>query len=214
MLTAILFMLAIGAAVASVDTTCGLNVLGSLDSTKVNRTKYALVYTVSCTLGGLAAGVALGGIAYLLSLAPISGLQSTLVMAGLGVLLLLDVLNMSRHLPSGNFIVPSEWIQHAGYRSAALWGSILGMGFITLQAGVLFHAYMFVSVLTLSWQASIAAGACFGVVRGALFSLPFVRSVVYAWLGHRWLKRTLLTAVRQILSGGLILGVILWMLMV
>ena len=50
MLTMLLFMFAVGAAVASADTTCGLNVLGSLDSTKVSKFKYALVYIVTCTL--------------------------------------------------------------------------------------------------------------------------------------------------------------------
>lgn len=212
MLTTLLFVFAVGAAVASVDTTCGLNVLGSLDSAKVGRAKYALVYSLSCTLGGTVTGTVLGGIGYLLSLTPIALLQSWLIAISFAVFLLLEVVNRAELLPSGNFIIPSEWIRQSGYRSAALWGSILGMGFITLQAGVLFHAYLFLSVMTFSWGMSILAGACFGFVRGSLFSLPIVRSVAYAWLRKRWLQRTLLTALRQALSGILLIGSILWIL--
>lgn len=212
MLTTLLFVFAVGAAVASVDTTCGLNVLGSLDSAKVGRAKYALVYSLSCTLGGTVTGTVLGGIGYLLSLTPIALLQSWLIAISFAVFLLLEVVNRAELLPSGNFIIPSEWIRQSGYRSAALWGSILGMGFITLQAGVLFHAYLFLSVMTFSWGMSILAGACFGFVRGSLFSLPIVRSVAYAWLRKRWLQRTLLTALRQVLSGILLIGSILWIL--
>lgn len=213
MLEALLFIFAVGAAVASVDTTCGLNVLGSLDSTKVCRTKYALVYTLSCTLGGMATGAVLGGIGYVFALTPIVHLQFWLIAIGFAVLLFMEFFNLSGRLPSGNFIVPSVWIQSAGYRSAALWGSILGLGFITLQAGVLFHAYMLLSIFTFSWETSIWAGVCFGFVRGSLFSLPIIRSVVYASLTKRWLHRTMLTAFRQFVSGVLLIGSILWLLM-
>ncbi|MEK3780071.1 hypothetical protein [Paenibacillus sp. FSL R5-0810] len=210
MLTMLLFLFAASAAVASVDTTCGLNVLGSLDNTKVNKAAYALVYVLSCTLGGAVTGLAIGGVNYLLSLTPLGPLYNAIIVILFAVFILF---NKSGLLPSGNFIVPSEWIRQAGYRSAALWGHILGMGFITLQAGVLFHAYMLLSIFAPVWWLSLLAGICFGFIRGTVFSLPLIRSVVHMLLEKRWLKRTLLSAVRLVASYVLLTGSILWILL-
>ncbi|ANY75890.1 hypothetical protein [Paenibacillus ihbetae] len=213
MLTLLLFLFAASAAVASVDTTCGLNVLGSLDNTKVNKASYALVYVLSCTLGGAVTGLAIGGINYLLSLTPLNTSYNAIIIIMFAVFILLELFNKSGLLPAGNFIVPSEWIRQAGYRSAALWGHILGMGFITLQAGVLFHAYVLLSIFAPAWWLSLLAGICFGFVRGTVFSLPLIRSVVHMLLEKRWLKRTLLSAVRLVVSYVLLTGSILWILL-
>ncbi len=209
MLTMLLFMFAVGAAVASVDTTCGLNVLGSLDSTKVSKFKYSLVYIVTCTLGGAVTGLAVGGINYVLKLTPAGLYQNYVIIVLLVVFLVLELIQKTGILPSGNFIVPSEWIKAAGYRSAALWGLILGLGFITLQVGVLFHAYIVVSLFAAPWWLSLLAGATFGMVRGTVFSLPLIRSIVYRMLKRRVYSFTLLTAVRLAVSMLLIMGAII-----
>ena len=127
MLSILLFIFAVGAAVASVDTTCGLNVLGSLEGTKVSKSKYALVYIVSCTLGGAMTGLAIGCINFGLKLTPVGLYQNYIIVVLFAILLGLELIHKTGILPSGNFIVPSEWIKHAGYRSAALWGQILGL---------------------------------------------------------------------------------------
>lgn len=212
MLSMLLFIFAIGAAVASVDTTCGLNVLGSLEGTKVSKSKYALVYIVSCTLGGAMTGLAIGFINFLLKLTPVGLYQNYIIVVLFAIFLGLEFIQKTGILPSGNFIVPSEWIKHAGYRSAALWGQILGLGFITLQVGVLFHAYILVSLFAAPWWLSLLAGATFGMVRGTVFSLPLIRSIVYRMLEKRVRNLTLLTAVRQTLSKLLIIGSIIWII--
>ncbi|MCM3782651.1 hypothetical protein M3231_06680 [Neobacillus mesonae] len=212
MLTLMLFFFAVAAAIASVDTTCGLNVLGSLDSTKGSKTKYALVYIFFCTLGGTVTGCLIGGLNSIISLTGFNAYYQPVIIAIFVLFMLLELFNKSGILPSGNFIVPSTWIKSAGYRSAALWGNILGLGFITLQAGVLFHAYVLVSLFTSPWWVSIAAGFCFGLVRGTVFSLPLIRSVVYHLLEKRTGQYTSLTAVRLAASYALILGSIVMLL--
>lgn len=212
MLSILLFIFTIGAAIASVDTTCGLNVLGSLDSTKVSKFRYALVYIVSCTLGGAVTGLAIGLFNFLLKFTPVGLYQNYIIITLFAVFLVLELVHRTGILPSGNFIVPSEWIKHAGYRSAALWGHILGLGFITLQVGVLFHAYILVSVFASSWWLSLLAGLTFGFVRGTIFSLPLIRSIVYRMLEKRVRSITLLTAVRQAVSMLLIIGSIIWII--
>lgn len=212
LLSMLLFIFAVGAAVASVDTTCGLNVLGSLEGTKVSKFKYALVYIVSCTLGGAITGLAIGFINFLLKVTPVSLYQNDIIVVLFAILLGLEFIQKTGILPSGNFIVPSEWIKHAGYRSAALWGQILGLGFITLQVGVLFHAYILVSLFTAPWWLSLLAGAAFGIVRGTVFSLPLIRSIVYRMLEKRVRNLTLLSAVRQTVSMLLIIGSIIWII--
>lgn len=212
MLSILLFIFAVGAAMASVDTTCGLNVLGSLDSTKVSKSRYALVYIASCTLGGAVTGLAIGFFNFLLKLTPVGLYQNYIIIALFAVFLILEFIHRTGILPSGNFIVPSEWIKHAGYRSAALWGHILGLGFITLQVGVLFHAYILVSLFASPWWLSLLAGITFGLVRGTVFSLPLIRSVVYRMLEKRVHNITLLTAVRQAVSKLLIIGSIVWII--
>lgn len=182
MLSILLFIFAIGAAIASVDTTCGLNVLGSLDSTKVSKFRYALVYIASCMLGGAVTGLAIGLFNFLLKFTPVGLYQNYIIITLFAVFLVLELIHRTGILPSGNFIVPSEWIKHAGYRSAALWGHILGLGFITLQVGVLFHAYILVSLFASPWWLSLLAGITFGFVRGMVFSLPLIRSIVYRML--------------------------------
>lgn len=212
MLSILLFIFAIGAAIASVDTTCGLNVLGSLDSTKVSKFRYALVYIASCTLGGAVTGLAIGLFNFLLKFTPVGLYQNYIIITLFAVFLVLELIHRTGILPSGNFIVPSEWIKHAGYRSAALWGHILGLGFITLQVGVLFHAYILVSLFASPWWLSLLAGITFGFVRGMVFSLPLIRSIVYRMLEKRVRSITLLTAVRQAVSMLLIIGSIIWII--
>lgn len=212
MLSILLFIFAIGAAIASVDTTCGLNVLGSLDSTKVSKFRYALVYIASCTLGGAVTGLAIGLFNFLLKFTPVGLYQNYIIITLFAVFLVLELIHRTGILPSGNFIVPSEWIKHAGYRSAALWGHILGLGFITLQVGVLFHAYILVSLFASPWWLSLLAGITFGFVRGMVFSLPLIRSIVYRMLEKRVRSITLLTAVRQAVSKLLIIGSIIWII--
>lgn len=212
MLSILLFIFAIGAAIASVDTTCGLNVLGSLDSTKVSKFRYALVYIASCTLGGAVTGLAIGLFNFLLKFTPVGLYQNYIIITLFAVFLVLELIHRTGILPSGNFIVPSEWIKHAGYRSAALWGHILGLGFITLQVGVLFHAYILVSLFASPWWLSLLAGITFGFVRGMVFSLPLIRSIVYRMLEKRVHSITLLTAVRQAVSMLLIIGSIIWII--
>ncbi|MEX3617361.1 hypothetical protein [Paenibacillus glucanolyticus] len=212
MLSILLFIFAIGAAIASVDTTCGLNVLGSLDSTKVSKFRYALVYIASCMLGGAVTGLAIGLFNFLLKFTPVGLYQNYIIITLFAVFLVLELIHRTGILPSGNFIVPSEWIKHAGYRSAALWGHILGLGFITLQVGVLFHAYILVSLFASPWWLSLLAGITFGFVRGMVFSLPLIRSIVYRMLEKRVHSITLLTAVRQAISKLLIIGSIIWII--
>ncbi|MEJ9217638.1 hypothetical protein P4H46_05465 [Paenibacillus glucanolyticus] len=212
MLSILLFIFAIGAAIASVDTTCGLNVLGSLDSTKVSKFRYALVYIASCMLGGAVTGLAIGLFNFLLKFTPVGLYQNYIIITLFAVFLVLELIHRTGILPSGNFIVPSEWIKHAGYRSAALWGHILGLGFITLQVGVLFHAYILVSLFASPWWLSLLAGITFGFVRGMVFSLPLIRSIVYRMLEKRVHSITLLTAVRQAVSKLLIIGSIIWII--
>ncbi|KZS43092.1 hypothetical protein ACXFAU_16560 [Paenibacillus glucanolyticus] len=212
MLSILLFIFTIGAAIASVDTTCGLNVLGSLDSTKVSKFRYALVYIASCTLGGAVTGLAIGLFNFLLKFTPVGLYQNYIIITLFAVFLVLELIHRTGILPSGNFIVPSEWIKHAGYRSAALWGHILGLGFITLQVGVLFHAYILVSLFASPWWLSLLAGITFGFVRGMVFSLPLIRSIVYRMLEKRVHSITLLTAVRQAVSKLLIIGSIIWII--
>lgn len=212
MLSILLFIFAIGAAIASVDTTCGLNVLGSLDSTKVSKFRYALVYIASCMLGGAVTGLAIGLFNFLLKFTPVGLYQNYIIITLFAVFLVLELIHRTGILPSGNFIVPSEWIKHAGYRSAALWGHILGLGFITLQVGVLFHAYILVSLFASPWWLSLLAGITFGFVRGMVFSLPLIRSIVYRMLEKRVHSITLLTAVRQAVSMLLIIGSIIWII--
>ncbi|WP_459966850.1 hypothetical protein [Paenibacillus sp. JCM 10914] len=212
LLSVLVFVIAVGAALASVDTTCGLNVLGSLDNTKVNRSRYALVYILSCTIGGAITGLAIGVIHYVLALIPIDPYQNYLIITGLALFLLLEIIHRTGLLPSGNFVVPSEWIYNSGYRSAALWGSILGLGFITLQAGVLFHAYLLLALFISPWWLSVLAGAVFGLVRASVYSFPFFRRVVYRMLDERIYNVTLLTAIRQAVTKLLILGAIVWMI--
>ncbi|ANA82762.1 hypothetical protein C7121_19505 [Paenibacillus glucanolyticus] len=212
MLSILLFIFAIGAAIASVDTTCGLNVLGSLDSTKVSKFRYALVYIASCMLGGAVTGLAIGLFNFLLKFTPVGLYQNYIIITLFAVFLVLELIHRTGILPSGNFIVPSEWIKHAGYRSAALWGHILGLGFITLQVGVLFHAYILVSLFASPWWLSLLAGITFGFVRGMVFSLPLIRSIVYRMLEKRVRSITLLTAVRQAVSMLLIIGSIIWII--
>jgi hypothetical protein len=212
LLSILLFIFAIGAAIASVDTTCGLNVLGSLDSTKVSKFRYALVYIASCMLGGAVTGLAIGLFNFLLKFTPVGLYQNYIIITLFAVFLVLELIHRTGILPSGNFIVPSEWIKHAGYRSAALWGHILGLGFITLQVGVLFHAYILVSLFASPWWLSLLAGITFGFVRGMVFSLPLIRSIVYRMLEKRVRSITLLTAVRQAVSMLLIIGSIIWII--
>ncbi|GAA0835518.1 hypothetical protein GCM10008915_22050 [Bifidobacterium pullorum subsp. gallinarum] len=212
MLSILLFIFAIGAAIASVDTTCGLNVLGSLDSTKVSKFRYALVYIASCMLGGAVTGLAIGLFNFLLKFTPVGLYQNYIIITLFAVFLVLELIHRTGILPSGNFIVPSEWIKHAGYRSAALWGHILGLGFITLQVGVLFHAYILLSLFASPWWLSLLAGITFGFVRGMVFSLPLIRSIVYRMLEKRVRSITLLTAVRQAVSMLLIIGSIIWII--
>ncbi len=212
MLSILLFIFAIGAAIASVDTTCGLNVLGSLDSTKVSKFRYALVYIASCMLGGAVTGLAIGLFNFLLKFTPVGLYQNYIIITLFAVFLVLELIHRTGILPSGNFIVPSEWIKHAGYRSAALWGHILGLGFITLQVVVLFHAYILVSLFASPWWLSLLAGITFGFVRGMVFSLPLIRSIVYRMLEKRVRSITLLTAVRQAVSMLLIIGSIIWII--
>lgn len=212
LLSVLLFIFAISAALASVDTTCGLNVLGSLESTKVNRSKYAIVYILSCTLGGAVTGLAIGLINFLLKLTAVEFIQSYIIVGLLAILLCLELIQKTGILPAGNFIVPSEWIKQAEYRSAALWGMILGMGFITLQAGALFHAYVLVSLFASPWWLCPLAGAIFGFVRSTLFSLPLTRSIVFRMLERRVRKLTLLSAVLQAASKLLLIGAIIWII--
>lgn len=212
MLTLLLFIFAVSAAVASVDTTCGLNVLGSLESTKVHRSKYALVYIGSCTLGGAVTGLAIGFINFLLKLAAVDLIQNYIMVLLLAFFLFLEFTHKTGILPAGNFIVPSEWIKQAGYRSSILWGMILGLGFITLQVGVLFHAYVLVSLFAAPWWLSLLAGAIFGIVRGTVFSLPLTRSIVFRMLAIRVRNLTLLSAVRQAASKLLLIGAIIWII--
>lgn len=208
----LLILFAVGAAIASVDTTCGINVLGSLDTTKVSRFRYAVVYILFCTIGGALTGLMLAIIGSIVQLSSINLYAELIIIALFSIFVLLELINKAGILPAGNFIVPSKWVRSAGYRSAALWGNILGMGFITLQAGVLFHSYTLLSVLSGSWQASILGGVCFGVVRGAVFSLPLIRSGVYKMLEKRIFNRTALTFSRQFASYTLIIGTIVLLL--
>ncbi|KOR89704.1 hypothetical protein AM231_11535 [Paenibacillus solani] len=212
MLSMLLFIFAVSAAVASVDTTCGLNVLGSLESTKSSRSKYALVYIFSCALGGAVTGLAIGLINFLLKLTVVDLFQNYILVVLLALLLCVEFVHKTGILPSGNFIVPSEWIKHAGYRSAVLWGMILGLGFITLQVGVLFHAYILVSLFAAPWWLSLLAGAIFGIVRGTVFSLPLTRSIVFRMLEIRVRNLTLLSTVRQAASKLLLIGSIIWII--
>jgi len=212
LLSILLFIFAVSAAVASVDTTCGLNVLGSLENTKVNRSKYALIYIVSCTLGGTVTGLAIGLINFLLKLTAVDLYQNYIMVVLLAFLLCLEFIHKTGILPAGNFIVPSEWIKHAGYRSSILWGMILGLGFITLQVGVLFHAYVLISLFAAPWWLSLLAGAIFGFVRGTVFSLPLTRSIVFRMLAIRVGKLTLLSAVRQAAAKLLLIGSIIWII--
>ncbi|MCM3129052.1 MULTISPECIES: hypothetical protein [unclassified Paenibacillus] len=202
----ILFLFAISAAVASVDTTCGLNVLGSLEHTKGNKVKYAFIYIISCMAGGTVTGLIISGLNAIISLTAVSAYYEPILITCFIIVMLLEMFNKSAILPSGNFIVPSSWISKADYRTAALWGNILGLGFLTLQAGVLFHTYVIVSLFTSPWWASVVAGCCFGCIRGTVYSLPVVRSLVYRLLEKRAGHYTLLTAIRLTLSYLLILG--------
>ncbi|MFD1135071.1 hypothetical protein PUW24_18790 [Paenibacillus urinalis] len=202
----ILFLFAIGSAIASVDTTCGLNVLGSLEHTKGSKMKYAFIYIISCMAGGTATGLIISGLNAVIGLTTLSAYSEPILITWFVIVLLLEMFNKSAILPSGNFIVPSSWISKADYRTAALWGNILGLGFITLQAGVLFHTYVFVSLFTTPWWASVAAGCAFGCIRGIVYSIPVVRSMVYRLLEKRAGHYTFLTATRLTLSYLLILG--------
>ena len=83
------------------------------------------------------------------------------------------------------------------------------MGFITLQVGVLYHAYIVVSLFAAPWWLSLLAGATFGMVRGTVFSLPLIRTIVYRMLKRRVYSFTLLTAVRLAVSMLLIMGAII-----
>lgn len=213
MLSFLLFLFAVAAAIASVDTTCGLNVLGSLESTQVSKVKYAAVYIFFSTLGGVLTGLFIGGVNLLLK-----GIQLDLYYKPVIIIIFLlfiglELWNKAGLLPSGNFIVPSAWIKDAGYRTAALWGNILGMGFITLQAGVLFHCYVLISLFSAPWWLSIAAGFCFGIVRGTVFSLPFIRSIVYHMLEKRVFRYTALTVMRLAASYTLLVGSIILIFM-
>ncbi|WP_454191512.1 hypothetical protein [Paenibacillus sp. Marseille-Q7038] len=213
MLSFLLFVFAVAAAIASVDTTCGLNVLGSLESTQVSKVRYAGVYIFFSILGGVLTGLLIGGANLLLK-----GIQLDLYYKPVIIILFLlfiglELWNKTGLLPSGNFIVPSSWIKDAGYRTAALWGNILGMGFITLQAGVLFHCYVLISLFSDPWWLSIVAGFCFGIVRGTLFSLPIIRSFVYQMLEKRVFRYTALTAMRLAASYMLLVGSIILIFM-
>lgn len=209
MLSLLLFIFAVAAAIASVDTTCGLNVLGSLDCTKGSKARYAAVYIVFCTLGGVITGLFIGGVNFLLKTVHLDFYYGPIIIIVFSLFIVLELCNKAGILPSGNFIVPSTWIKDAGYKTAALWGNILGMGFITLQAGVLFHCYVLVSLFAGPWWLSIVAGFCFGFVRGTVFSLPFIRSLVYQMLERRVFRYTALTAVRLTVSYMLLIGSII-----
>ncbi|WP_211750381.1 hypothetical protein [Paenibacillus sp. Marseille-Q4541] len=209
MLSFLLFVFAVAAAIASVDTTCGLNVLGSLDSTKVSKTKYALVYIFFSTIGGVLTGLLIGGANVLLKGIHLDFYYQPVIVIVFAVFIVLELSNKAGLLPSGNFIVPSKWIKDAGYQTAALWGHILGMGFITLQAGVLFHCYVLISLFAAPWWLSVVAGFCFGIVRGTVFSLPFIRTIVYQMLEKRVSRYTALTAARLTASYLLLIGSII-----
>ncbi|GIP42792.1 hypothetical protein J45TS6_12510 [Paenibacillus sp. J45TS6] len=213
MLSFLLFVFAVAAAISSVDTTCGLNVLGSLESTKVSKMKYAVVYIFFCTLGGLLTGLIIGGANLLLKGIQVDLYYKPVIIIIFLIFIGLELWNKAGLLPSGNFIVPSVWIKDAGYRTAALWGNILGMGFITLQAGVLFHCYVLISLFSAPWWLSVVAGFCFGIVRGMVFSLPFIRSVVYQMLEKRVFRHTALTAMRLFASYILLVGSIILIFM-
>ncbi len=110
-------------------------------------------------------GLCIGALGLVISLFATYETRMTILFTTTIVFLLLEYTNKTKILPTGKFAIPAEWVNQAGNKSSLLWGSILGLGFITYQAGSIFHFYVITSILIGDLLYSIIAGAIYGLIR-------------------------------------------------
>jgi hypothetical protein len=127
----------------------------------------ATVYFVSMTLAGTALGavVALGGTG-LYALAP--GVQRPLAV-GLGALTCAYALHelawLRLPVPGRDWQVPASWVRHGFYRSAAIFGSIVGFGVLTRVPYASMPILLGWLLVSGNVILGIATGMLYGVVR-------------------------------------------------
>lgn len=118
----------------------------------------------------------------------------------LGLLFIVEILNKSYLLPSGNFTVPNEWAQAGNTKSAITWGTILGLGFITYQGSVLFHVYSLSLVLVSEWWYGLLGGIIFGFVRASAGINPFLRKYALKYAFTLQGKKSKIMIMRKFVS--------------
>lgn len=151
-------------------------------------------------MAGAILGLVLTSVAELLSVLFPLYLRLTLLILFLSSFLLLEITNKTTILPAGNFAVPDHWVFPADNRSAAVWGTILGLGFITYQSGSLFHAMLLTGSLLGDGFQGLLIGAIYGFARAAIVAIPSTRSMVFKALMVNDGSETLLSKFRRNVS--------------
>lgn len=173
--------------------------MGCLDGAK-NKVKYSVNYILFSIIGAIITAM----LAFLISIIiPKDNIYiSFIYLLMLIILLLLELLNKHKLLPTGNFVVPAEWIKSSDNNVGALWGIILGLGWITLQAGVLFHAYVLTLIIDGSIKTALIGGLLFGLVRSGPASIPTFRKLIYKLEKNR-------RSIRQVITFTVIVTIII-----
>lgn len=96
----------------------------------------------------------------------------------LSIFVIMVLIGNHHILPSGNFAVPAEWIKDDRRQTAAIWGVNLGIGIVTYQYGVLFHAYFLTLVFVDEWYYCVIFGLIYGFTRSFFPSLKIFRKVI------------------------------------
>ena len=110
------------------------------------------------------------------------------------VVFLLTIYQQDLH---SHVAVPAKWVSESGDKSSILWGFILGMGFITYQAGTLFHLYLLLSIFSDNWWLSIMAGVVYGFTRSAVTNFPYIRKRILEFVSVSHKNFTQLSLIRK-----------------
>jgi len=139
-------------------------VLASVPASRGDRWRFAIAYVLTSTLGGIVVATVIGLLGQVVGFFLPLAFREVVFLLLLGVGVAAEVTGHG-HQRTG-FVVPAAWITGGGPRAACVWGTILGLGFLT-QTRTLILLYLAGAILVGSWWQGVLAGTLFGFCRAA-----------------------------------------------